>query len=220
MTKVKQKSNTVIDKLTCHFYRLRGGGRGILFVSRCNLPAPPIGFRKVPIIPSPPHWHFIGSQFSIVFLYTLLATTDLSSLSFWEPWYSSAQKNPSPPQAIKTTLPWGKFFKGFDVATNDKKFPRTIKVCRFCASLIENVLILWIPASHVSRVETGHLLTKVNFIFLPLSSKREIIIWCALASSNVSICNVGCYFNSCLWQPFYRDWYFQILQIFNCEVQQ
>ena len=130
------------------------------------------------------------------------------------------KKNPSPPQAIKTTLPWGKFFKGFDVATNDKKFPRTIKVCRFCASLIENVLILWIPASHVSRVETGHLLTKVNFIFLPLSSKREIIIWCALASSNVSICNVGCYFNSCLWQPFYRDWYFQILQIFNCEVQQ
>ena len=116
MTKVKQKSNTVIDKLTCHFYRLRGGGRGILFVSRYNLPAPPIGFRKVPIIPSPPHWHFIGSQFSIVFLYTLLATTDLPSLSFWEPWYSSAQKNPSPPQAIKTTLPWGKFFKGFDVA--------------------------------------------------------------------------------------------------------
>lgn len=75
VTKVKQKSNTVIDKLTCHFYRLRGGGRGILFVSRYNLPAPPIGFRKVPIILSPPHWHFIGSQFSIVFLYTLLATT-------------------------------------------------------------------------------------------------------------------------------------------------
>ena len=47
VTNVKQKSNTVIDKLTCHFYRLRGGGRGILFVSRYNLPARPIGFRKV-----------------------------------------------------------------------------------------------------------------------------------------------------------------------------
>ena len=63
VTKVKQKSNTVIDKLTCHFYRIRGGGRGILFVSRYNLPARPIGFRKVPIIPSPPslafHWQSI-----------------------------------------------------------------------------------------------------------------------------------------------------------------
>ena len=68
---------------TDHYLSL-GGGCRILFVSRKYLSDNPLRLCNVLMTPSPPlppHWQLIGDQFSIVPLYTLLATTNFGNVT-------------------------------------------------------------------------------------------------------------------------------------------
>ena len=71
---------------TDHYLSLGGGGGcRILFVSRKDLSDNPLRLCNVLMTPSPPplppHWQLIGDQFSIVPLYTLLATTNFGNVT-------------------------------------------------------------------------------------------------------------------------------------------
>ena len=55
-----------------------GGGKGGLEDTINFIPSPTRLFNVLMISPAPPHWQLIGSEFALIPLYALLATTDPS----------------------------------------------------------------------------------------------------------------------------------------------